>query len=416
MKSLVLQEASVSEVMEFSSQLASELNTLGKTLKTRLGLSEPAIAVVDDQGWKVRCGNVVGFFRTENVAVQIQPKFNRGIAGEWHQTFFGLVNYVSGVRVGTDLDFSASTAHSYAFSDLLGEALWRELRMISLRGLPRRYSEKSGSGYQLKGSLDLANQLDLTLNTGKLGFRYPLLTFMSHENQLIRWAALRMSQMVIDQGLSRKLRNWSNENSGSGPANLPWNWRSLRVSNRSAFLSGAIHIAQTLASGSSVSTNVGIQPLNTPGFAWKTPELFESAVFRIMRDSLKPLGLSVGKQRFVLASQNDLMITTTPDLQVSRNDGLILVGDAKYKDRGKVPAVEDVYQVLSGGNLFDNSNSFIVYPKQGKELGISFFDVRTRGSIQRLWIIDLGMDAFSNSRDIFLLGEKIKLFFSALIA
>lgn len=402
MRTISIAESS-SKVLDADFSNVREANSLGSFWKEKLGLSSPAIQVVQaSNGTSLRTDHVVGVLKVGENLIEIFPKFHAvGADHEWHQPFLNLVRYAHGhVSRSTD-DISARITSGRNFTDEIGMIFNDELKSAYGRGLPRTYKERSGSSTIVEGALNLSKLNSLIVFDGKVHFRSPYLSKQSQISGLIGWTAAKLATLCSDRTLVSELLRWKQYFTELGNHRLPSNWRTIRTPRSFSYLQSLVEIGQLLAGSQFPGVEFGELDVSIPGFIWKTTDVYERAIYRLNSESLRGTGVVVSKRSFPLLSTNGFSIVRTiPDLVYAKQGVAVLVGDAKYKNRKAGPETSDTYQVMAAADVTGCSRSVLFYPARGSEIKVNRLDVSGFGQAREIAVIDVGLDCFIDRKSL----------------
>ena len=379
------------------------VNSVGQFWKKKLGLSAPALQLMPtSSGDVLRTDQVVGVVRAGDRVVEIFPKFlDESNRESWHSSFLNLVRYAHG-HVGHSADeIPAHMVSAASFAEVVGQFFNEELRRAFRRGFPRTYQERFGLSAMPEGALDLARLNSLIVFDGTVPFRSPFLSRQSAISSLIGWAAGRLASLSSTPSLVSELHGWKLRLAVLGNDRPPTNWNRVVVPRSYEYLRPLVEIGQMLASSLLPGVDYSDSMLSFPGFMWRTADIYERAIRRLNAEALSGSGVRVSKKSYpLLSNAGTTIVNTIPDLVFSREGMFVLVGDAKYKNRGSGPETSDAYQVLAAADVTGCSTSVLYYPREGVAVDVKALDVSGYGQARQLAIIDVGLDCFANRKTL----------------
>lgn len=368
--SLMLVEYGEPVELDVPNAVVEELLEHGKAWKRQLGLTQGPFEIGLRQGVvTVRARDVAGFLRVGELDVEVVPKFLSGPAiesGRWRAALWRIL------AAAEDDPFLAppTLAHEdtrQSISDLMGWSFLASLAAGRQRGIPRGYAEQQNRLSVLRGRLNPTRTPDLVLRPWQIDCIYDEYTEDIPVNRLLRWASETLAGEVISPRLHRRLSEEAaglREVGAVPPGFLEAERLVLPPQHRE--LEPAVAIARLLLRGHSLVHRRG--SFDVHGFLWKSADIFERFVLRLMsRVARRVGGIRVAENRVALGrpvTPSVRAFGTEPDVRVSDLHGTTrLVLDAKYKNwSGKAPKREDRYQVIAGGWVTGCARVGLVYP------------------------------------------------------
>lgn len=341
----------------------------GEAWKKQLGLSHSPFCIGERNGMvTISARDVAGFLRIGDLDVEVAPKFLSGPAittGRWRAALWRIL-------AATDDDpllappTIASDEPTRTISDLMGWSFLASMTAARLRGMPRGYTERRGQLPVLRGRIDVSRTADMVLHPYRLHCVYDVYSEDIAVNRLLRWAAQALARDVLSPRLTRALQGEvaALEGVGGVPPGLLEAER-LVLPPQYRQLEPAVRIARLLLRGHSLVHRRGTEGVH--GFLWKSADVFERFVFRLVRRVSRQVGgLYVKKQPVGLGTPDGSggrAFRTEPDVRISDNARTRIVLDAKYKTwAGHAPKREDRYQVIVGGWVVSCDFVGLVYP------------------------------------------------------
>lgn len=351
--------------------LAHRLVQEGEAWKTKLGLQYSPLEVTSYRGKiSVRARDVSGFLRVGETELEIAPKFLDGesiATGEWRLALWRILTAIDNEPVLAQSTL-ADDDPSRSLPDLMARTFLASVVAGRQAGMPRGYAEQHGRLAVLRGRLDPAHTADLVLRPWAIDCVYDEYVEDIPVNRLLRWAAQALAADVLSGRLHRVLLEQVSAMSDVGivpPGILEAERIVLPPQHRE--LEPAVEIARLLLRGRNLVHRQG--RYDVQGFLWKSSEVFETFVFRLMRRVARSIGgLRVTKESIKLgvpvAGTAVYTFSTEPDVRVSDSSGTTkLILDAKYKNwTSNVPGRNDRYQVITGGWASECEHVGLVYP------------------------------------------------------
>lgn len=368
--SLTLVEYGEPVELHVSETAVEELLEHGEAWRRRLGLSQPPLEIGLREGAvTVRSRDVAGFLRIGDIDLEIAPKFLSGPAiesGRWRIALWRILAAVE----ENPLLAPPTLAHeefSSSISDLMGWSFLASLAAGRLRGMPRGYVEGQDRLHVLRGRLDASRTSELVLRPWQIDCVFDDYSEDIAVNRLLRWAGEALAGEVLSRRLHRRLTEECAALCGVGsmpPGILEAERLVLQPQHRD--LEPALTIARLLLRGHSLVHRRG--SFDVHGFLWKSADVFERFVFRLMSHVARRVGgVRITKNTVPLGrptTSNVRGFGTEPDVRFSDLLGVTrLVLDAKYKNwSGLAPKREDRYQVIIGGWVTGAKRVGLVYP------------------------------------------------------
>ena len=120
---------------------------------------------------------------------------------------------------------------------------------------------------------------------------------------------------------------------------------------------------------------------------------FEEAVRRAVQMELEDLATVTGpRNRPSLFDPDNGRYRGNPDMVISREDKVIAIGDAKYKDFSVWPAASDVHAIIAHASAYRASRALLFYPDE-TNIGIRTLGHAATGC--RLWAVGLSFESMA---------------------
>lgn len=376
--------------------------------KNRLGLqSSPFEATSMGARVRLRTRDVAGFIRVGDYQIEVAPKFldpSSVVSGEWRVALWRILELVENDSLFSQ-SYLLAENQDRSLIDVMARSFLASLRFGSSQGLPRGYREQSGKQVVLRGRVDTSRFGDLVLRPWELSCVFEDYVEDIPINRLFRWTARELARDVYSLQLHRSLIEFDSllshvEATPPSPEEVD----RLRLPVQYRDLVPALDIARLIMQSKGLSH--GIQSHEVSGFLWKSSDVYEAFVFRLMRLTAgRRLGLRVSKDSFDLASPvrppASRSFRTEPDVQVRDGHGQsILILDAKYKSwQGGVPGPADRYQVIVGGWITGCDRVALAYPSPGgRRREAMRWELNGPSSPTLLAAIFVNLSAMSNPR------------------
>ena len=371
--SVVLEEYGPAVPIDRASLDLALLASWSETWRRRLGMGEPPIvATPRGSHLLLEARGITGFAAIGRLHVEVRPKFLAGIDPDdaWRSALWHILALTER-RPDLDLPTLAAETKLHSLPDLLGYILLSSLRAARLQGLPRGYVEDRGSLPVFRGRLDLSEVAQMAVRFDLVPCVYEEFALDTPLNRTLRWATFTLSQRVTSPKLANELREELGAFSDVGHAlPSPLLVGRLVIPPQYRAVEPAFRVAKLLLAGRTLQHQHETD--SAPGFLWKSWEVFQSFVKRLIRSvCLRSVDLKFtdAQIRIGVRPGNSTPLPSYPDIRLLRRNQTIAVLDAKYKRWKEKPASENYYQVITGGWRVGCDEVGLIYPSpHGKRM------------------------------------------------
>lgn len=387
--------------------IIDDIKKASSTWRKKLRLkTEPIVIAGNVQaGFNIRAIGVAGFISVGAYTIEIAPKFiNHNTLGSgWQSAMWRFLMY--GFKVRAIGDTSGEIGVEKGLIDFLANLYIASLQGVGAKGYPLGYKETRYDSEFVKGRLDPKRYHTLMPFTGKVGVISSQLTRDIPTNRLLKWAGLELARTVESKEIRKKLISWADEL--KGVSSLPPKIESVTSIKREyPHLIHSIEIAKMLLEDRNAGFGAGKSTL--PGFLWDSNELFERATRRLFDEACHPLGLSVSKKAFPLATSGIKKMQTTPDIDIRSGQTSVLIIDAKYKVKSENPSNEDFYQVMAAGRVRGVNTVALIYPAEGLGVTEQAYKPYGIGLPETVVTLTVGLQSFSSKVETNILIQDIR--------
>lgn len=341
--------------------------------KDALGMHNPPLVIRHSPRGQplIRAEGVAGFVQTDDVSIEIRPKFLSGCrTGTWRAALWQILVLVED-RPTLGAPAPATSTEQQSLPDLLGWILLDGLRRAALEGLPRGYTEESAWLPVLRGRLNAAELHQVWAHPARVPCVYDVYGHNTPANRLLRWAAHRLTGSVNSTWLARELQDIVGlflDVDPTPPGTIEAD--TIRLSLQHEFLGPALQAARLVLRAESLVHGEGA--LTAPSFLWKSSEVFEQFVrYLLSRVVDGEPGWVLDRPDLLLGVPDRELIfhgpplRTYPDYRLHRRGTSSVVLDAKYKQWAQAdqPRSSDTYQMLAAGRVSGASHVVLVYPQ-----------------------------------------------------
>lgn len=382
---LRIYEYDTAKLVELTLEEVLSIQDYSSSLKKRLGLNvEPLVISPTRSGYTLKAQGFAGFFSLGRIQIEVVPKFLRkkpppysesASPTDWKEAFFAILS-----RLGRSLEFKMGSSAGWGGSlpDITGRILLESLELAEKLGDARKYRTAQDDLRAVRGGLDPTRYWRRAFRPELIPSRYQDYSRDNPTNQLLKWAAKKLSVEVFDQGIATRLRFQIERLAEVADRQPPFEEHSLVLASQFRHLDSGVQVAKMLADHQ-LSTLTGDHTRPNFELVWNTARVFEDFTFEVMREASMGLGGYAFKQSFKLASgvpsnTNDdrdsgavRNFSTTPDIVVKIGEQ-VGVWDCKYKILGNSPNNADVYQVITDAKLLKASRCGLIYPAETRDL------------------------------------------------
>lgn len=310
-------------------------------------------------------------------ALEVLPKVDNGLApaDECRGVFLRLLELAEDMRF-TNLDEAGQDTRRSPLLDVFIASFFDSLSSLLRGGLLRRYFSHDDDLPLVRGRILINRQITANaLRVDRVACRYDELTTDNDWNRVLR-AALRLVRPTLSTMFLR--RRWSElwpAFDEVADVDHPHEvFERLSPDRQVARYQVPVQWARWIVSALSPSLRAG--DAAAPGLLFRTDQLFERAVARLLRRRLAASAPDLSLRTQVsgthlaqtVGAPSHAIIGLRPDLMVFSGDRLVLICDTKWKSLGCTrhgyldPSNGDVHQMLAYAVAFRCENLALIYP------------------------------------------------------
>jgi len=340
--------------------------------KNKLGLSKnPFIGELNlnENTIQLYTKEVTGFINIGGISFEIKPKFmdSQYSNQSWKVALSNLLLLQSNpIQYKSNLIQSESV--TFSLPDLLAERYISELEKALLLGLPKGYVFKEDSSIYFRGTYNTNKALEHLIKPQYIPCKFDDYVEDILSNQIIKIAAIKLSEMVSDIGLSIRLMDLSHQVDANLIKPSIFEIERAAVPMQYDYLNPTLELSKLILLNNSLIFNEGNK--SNFGFLWNTSVVFENFVkflvtaicnnrnYKFTDRSMKLYSLANGEINLSRKGGN-----TSPDIRIFDKAKIRWLLDAKYKNWNNGPKIQDIYQIITGALLSKINKASLVYPK-----------------------------------------------------
>jgi len=356
-----------------------ELEKSSNVWKEKLGLRQSPLQIAIRNNQKsIRAVGVTGFVCVNGVDIEIKPKFLATATNDkWRKMLWNILLFVESSSDSLFGEHSVDeTDEDSHFLDLLGWVFLSSIKIASLEGFPRGYVERRESSREIKGSIDYSQ---ITAFMQK-PFTFPCIYDEYSEdisvNRLLKWAGTLLSHQVKSSRLSNLiLDNLQHIAANSGIVPGIVEAEHITLPAQYNYVESALKIAKMLLRNKSLHFEQGL--FNNSGFLWKSHQVYEDLLHKILLMSMRYFGNRYTLQREKATIVANPFYCTTqkideyPDFKMKHGNEVVCILDAKYKRNNVrrsnaygLANTEDINQIIVACKIEKCLHGVLVYPSE----------------------------------------------------
>lgn len=409
------------EVWQLPSTLELEKNS--NVWKEKLGLNQSPFHIeIRNNQKNIRAIGVTGFVSVNGVDIEIKPKFLATVTNNrWRKMLWNILLFVESFSDSIFGEHSVEeTDEDSYFLDLLGWSFLNSIKMATLEGLPRGYVERHESTMEIRGSIDYSQI------TGFLQkpFTFPCIYDEYSEditvNRLLKWAGILLSSQVKSSRLSNMiLDNLQHIEANGAIAPGIIETEHITLPTQYHYVEPAIKIAKILLRNKSLHYEQG--PFSNSGFLWKSHQVYEDLLHKILLISMRYFG-----NRFSLHRENVTTVATPfnytsqkideyPDFKVKYGNEVVCILDAKYKKNHfkraniyGIASTEDINQIIVACKIEKCLHGVLIFPSEnGQNSQHQTWQINDEGFPQYISNIYLNIEIMAEKEGAKLLAKQM---------
>jgi 5-methylcytosine-specific restriction enzyme subunit McrC len=312
----------------------------------------------------IQFSHYVGVIQVGNLTIEVLPKADRGEDDQqkWHKVLIEMLQTCQLLKLESVSEANLRLRSANIF-DLYLEVFLKEIESLLHQGLTKKYRQREGNRFALKGSLQFQQHLSRNaVHRERFFVRYQVYDRVHHMHQLLYKALLIIPQITNNPNLRDRL--------GRILLDFPPMpdlvvgrkvFERIRFDRKTERYRLALELARMILLNYTPDVRGGNQ--HVLAILFNMNELFEEYVYRRLK-KVKRSGFTVTRQRWKYFWENRKV---RPDIVVKfqkDEDEITYVLDTKWKVLQQVkPSIDDLRQMYVYHRFFGAPRTALLYPQ-----------------------------------------------------